>query len=102
MHYQFPSGPRFALIGFGYLLNRKAFPSSALPGFVLATGVMRTLSCGGWVYITSSDDHDAHDFLMILYIVLNLPWMLGNIRLSQGKTRRRRCVLADHNPHLPV
>ncbi|KAN0120924.1 Frag1/DRAM/Sfk1 family domain containing protein [Russula decolorans] len=84
------SGPRFALIGFGYLLNRKAFPSSALPGLVLATGVLRTLCCGGWVYITSSDDHDAHDILMILYIVLNVPWMLGNIRLSQGKMRRHR------------
>lgn len=92
------SGPRFALIGFGYLLNRKAFPSSILPGFILATGVLRTLFCGGWVYITSTDDHDVHDVLMILYIVLNVPWMFGNIRLSQGNTRRQRCALADHSP----
>jgi hypothetical protein len=93
-----PSGPRFALIGFGYLLNRRTFPSSALPGFVLATGVLRTLCCGGWVYITSSDDHDAHDVLMILYIVLNVPWMLGNIRLSQGKMRRHRYALVTVEP----
>jgi hypothetical protein len=79
-------------MGFGYLLNRATFPSSTLPGIVLATGVLRTLSCGGWVYITSSDDHDAHDFLMILYIVLNLPWMFGNIRLSKGKIRRQRYI----------
>jgi hypothetical protein len=93
-----PSGPRFALVGFGYLLSRKTFPSSALPGFVLATGVLRTLCCGGWVYITSSDDHDAHDVLMILYIVLNVPWMLGNIRLSQGKMRRHRYALVTVEP----
>jgi hypothetical protein len=88
----FPLGPRFVLLGIGYLRNRASFPSSALPGFLLATGVLRTLVCGGWVYITSSDHHDVHDVLMILYIVLNLPWMLGNIRLSRGKMCRRRCV----------
>ncbi len=57
-------------------------------------GVLRTLICGGWVYITSSDNHDVHDVLMILYIVLNLPWMFGNIRLSQGQVRSQRYVLA--------
>ncbi|KAI9440116.1 Frag1/DRAM/Sfk1 family-domain-containing protein [Lactarius indigo] len=84
------SGPRFALIAFGYLLNRQAFPLSALPGFLAVVGVLRTLTCGGWVYITSSDDHDVHDVLMILYIVLNLPWMIGNIRLSKGRARSQR------------
>ncbi|KAI9451059.1 Frag1/DRAM/Sfk1 family-domain-containing protein [Lactarius psammicola] len=84
------SGPRFALIAFGYLLNRHTFPSSALPGFLSVVGVLRTLTCGGWVYITSSDDHDVHDVLMILYIALNLPWMFGNIRLSRGQARSQR------------
>ncbi|KAH8977704.1 Frag1/DRAM/Sfk1 family-domain-containing protein [Lactarius hatsudake] len=84
------SGPRFILLAFGYLLNREAFPSSNLPGFLSVVGVLRTLACGGWVYITSSDNHDVHDVLMILYIVLNLPWMYGNIRLSQGRVRRQR------------
>ncbi|KAI0297277.1 Frag1/DRAM/Sfk1 family-domain-containing protein [Multifurca ochricompacta] len=84
------SGPRFALIGFGYLLNRSRFPSSSLPGLLLVTGILRTLTCGGWVYITSSDDHDVHDVLMILYIVLNLPWMLGTIQLSRGNVLRQR------------
>ena len=87
-------GPRFALIAFGYMLNRQTFPSSSLPAVLSVVGVLRTLTCGGWVYITSSDDHDVHDVLMILYIVLNLPWMFGNIRLSQGEARRQRCVLA--------
>jgi hypothetical protein len=90
------TGPRFAVIGFSYLLNRATYPSSTLPGIVLATGVLRTLSCGGWVYITSSDDHDIHDVLMILYIVLNLPWMFGNIRLSKGKIRRQRYLPICH------
>lgn len=85
-------GPRFALIAASYLLNRHAFPASALPAFLSAVGVLRTLTCGGWVYVTSSDDHDVHDVLMILYIVLNLPWMIGNIRLSQGRARSQRCV----------
>lgn len=87
-------GPRFALIAFGYILNRQTFPSSALPAVLSVVGILRTLTCGGWVYITSSDDHDVHDVLMVLYILLNLPWMLGNIRLSQGEARRQRCVLA--------
>lgn len=59
------------------------------------TGIIRTLSCGGWVYITSSDDHDAHDVLMILYILCNVPWMLGNIACTPKEfvsERRRRYV----------
>jgi len=89
------SGPRFALIAFAYMLNRQMFPSSALPAVLSVVGVLRTLTCGGWVYITSSDDHDVHDVLMVLYIVLNIPWMLGNIRLSQGEARRQRIRVAS-------
>lgn len=45
-------------------------------------GLLRTLTCGGWTYITSTDDHDWHDILMISYIVATLPWTLGCIALS--------------------
>jgi len=46
------------------------------------------------VYITSSDDHDVHDFFMILYMVCNLPWMLGGIACtSGGSVKRKRSVL---------
>lgn len=45
-------------------------------------GLLRTLTCGGWTYITSTDDHDWHDILMISYIVCTLPWTLGCIALS--------------------
>ncbi|KAF7975727.1 hypothetical protein HWV62_8699 [Athelia sp. TMB] len=71
------SGPRFALVIIQYYLAQSA--TSILPSLVLASGLVRTLSCGGWVYITSSDDHDVHDVLMITYIVLNIPWMIGTI-----------------------
>ncbi|KAH9943702.1 Frag1/DRAM/Sfk1 family-domain-containing protein [Amylocystis lapponica] len=71
------SGPRFALVYLQYCLHRT--PTSRLPALVALCGVLRTLSCGGWVYITSIDDHDAHDILMISYIVLNIPWMFGTI-----------------------
>ncbi|KFA75825.1 hypothetical protein S40288_01913 [Stachybotrys chartarum IBT 40288] len=74
------SGPRFALVGLWYLLTRK--PNQRLPGFVAFMGVFRTLTCGGWTYITSTDDHDWHDILMISYIVATLPWTTGCIALS--------------------
>ncbi|KAG5995494.1 hypothetical protein E4U52_008222 [Claviceps spartinae] len=74
------SGPRFALVGLFYLLSRK--PGTRLPGFVASMGILRTLTCGGWTYITSTDDHDWHDILMISYIVCTLPWTLGCIALS--------------------
>jgi hypothetical protein len=68
-------------------------PTSSLPVWVFTSGLVRTLLCGGWVYITSSDDHDAHDFLMIAYIVINIPWMLGGIALTPKESivaRRKR------------
>lgn len=79
------SGPRFALVGLWYLLTRK--PGSRLPGAIALTGVFRTLSCGGWTYITSTDDHDWHDILMISYIVATLPWTTGCIALSPANPR---------------
>ncbi|KAF8440284.1 Frag1/DRAM/Sfk1 family-domain-containing protein [Boletus edulis BED1] len=71
------SGPRFALIFLQYFISRTS--RSALPLWIFFVGIVRTLACGGWVYVTSNDDHDAHDVLMILYIVCNVPWMLGGI-----------------------
>ncbi|CAG8702252.1 1805_t:CDS:2, partial [Gigaspora margarita] len=73
------SGPRFMLVFLWYLLITKSRPTGS-PGFakfLLIVGIIRTVSCGGWVYITSSDDHDMHDIAMITYLVCTLPWMLG-------------------------
>lgn len=82
------SGPRFALVLLQYYLRRHS--ASSLPLAVCITGVARTLSCGGWVYVTSNDDHDVHDVLMILYIVCNIPWMFGNIACTPKEHPRRR------------
>ncbi|KAJ3877210.1 Frag1/DRAM/Sfk1 family-domain-containing protein [Lentinula edodes] len=90
------SGPRIALVSLLYFLQRSN--ESSLPAIVFVSGIIRTLSCGGWVYITSSDDHDAHDIFMITYIVLNLPWMIGGIYSTTIKcpsVRRKRSVIAS-------
>ncbi|KAK0235644.1 Frag1/DRAM/Sfk1 family-domain-containing protein [Armillaria nabsnona] len=82
------SGPRFGLVAAQYLLHRS--PQSTLPVLVFISGLVRTLSCGGWVYITSSDDHDVHDFFMITYMVCNIPWMLGGIACTPQQSTRIR------------
>ncbi|ETS84704.1 hypothetical protein PFICI_02729 [Pestalotiopsis fici W106-1] len=74
------SGPRFALVGLWYLLTAK--PGKTLPKFVGSMGLLRTLTCGGWTYITSTDDHDWHDIFMISYLVITIPWTFGCIALS--------------------
>ncbi|KAF7876398.1 hypothetical protein EAF04_001490 [Stromatinia cepivora] len=79
------SGPRFALVGLWYLLTAR--PNSTLPKFVAFAGVFRTLTCGGWTYVTSTDDHDWHDIFMISYLVATLPWTLGCLALSPDNAR---------------
>lgn len=74
------SGPRFALVGLWYLLTRR--PRANLPKVLAAIGLFRTMMCGGWTYVTSTDDHDWHDIFMIAYLVATLPWTLGCIVLS--------------------
>jgi hypothetical protein len=75
--YSHSKGPRLGLVTLQYYLERS--PASFLPTAVFIFGIIRTLACGGWVYITSIDDHDMHDFFMITYMVCNIPWMLGGI-----------------------
>ncbi|KAJ2911915.1 hypothetical protein MD484_g8496, partial [Candolleomyces efflorescens] len=81
------AAPRFVILFLTYQL----YGSTSL--FVF--GVLRTLSCGGWVYITSNDSGLMHDVLMIGYIVLNIPWMAGNTLMSKGRgVRRGRTAVA--------
>ncbi|KAI9798577.1 MAG: hypothetical protein M1833_004714 [Piccolia ochrophora] len=82
------SGPRFVLVFLWYILTAR--PQSNLPKFVAATGLFRTLTCGGWTYITSTDDHDWHDVFMISYLVATLPWTLGCLALSPPNPRAIR------------
>ncbi|RPA84753.1 calcofluor white hypersensitive protein precursor [Ascobolus immersus RN42] len=94
------SGPRFILVGLWYLLTAKltaARPGSFAPKFVGVVGLLRTFLCGGWVYITSTDDHDFHDIFMISYLVCTLPWTLGCLALSPPNRQaiKYRKVLAS-------
>jgi len=79
------SGPRFALVTLWYLLTAR--PNATLPKFVFFMGIFRTLTCGGWTYVTSTDDHDWHDIFMISYLVATLPWTLGCLALSPNNAR---------------
>ncbi|KAK5630365.1 hypothetical protein RRF57_006080 [Xylaria bambusicola] len=74
------SGPRFALVALWYLLTAR--PGNNLPKLVAAMGLFRTLTCGGWTYVTSTDDHDWHDIFMISYLVATIPWTAGCLILS--------------------
>jgi hypothetical protein len=79
------SGPRFLLVFLWYVLSAR--PNYTLPKIVAAVGVFRTLTCGGWTYVTSTDDHDWHDIFMISYLVATLPWTLGCLALSPNNRR---------------
>lgn len=79
------SGPRFALVFLWYILTNR--PNSVLPKIVAGTGLFRTITCGGWTYITSSDDHGWHDIFMVSYVIATLPWTLGCLALSPQNAR---------------
>ncbi|KAJ5735207.1 uncharacterized protein N7483_000332 [Penicillium malachiteum] len=79
------SGPRFLLVFLWYVLTAR--PNSTLPKLVAGVGIFRTLTCGGWTYVTSTDDHDWHDIFMISYLVATLPWTLGCLALSPNNRR---------------
>lgn len=88
------SGPRFLLLLFNFIRLYKK--NSVVPYVGLVSGVIRTFTCGGWVYITSTDDHDWHDIFMIAYIVLTIPWTVCITKLSTkgSKVRRGRASTA--------
>ncbi|KAF9036160.1 Frag1/DRAM/Sfk1 family-domain-containing protein [Panaeolus papilionaceus] len=89
------AGPRFALVFLQYYIHHSYAPTAST--WVFLSGLVRTLSCGGWVFITSSDDHGVHDFMMILYMVCNIPWMLlGIVATPSTRTsvRRQRQLIA--------
>jgi hypothetical protein len=96
------SGPRFTLVFLQYYLQRQASRSS-WPFVLLIVGVVRSLSCGGWVYVTSTDHHDAHDALMLSYIICNVFWMFGSIYYTPSvrlATKQRRFVGQLQSQHL--
>jgi len=74
------SGPRFTLVAMWYLMSARK--GGTLPKWIAGVGVFRTLTCGGWTYVTSTDDHDWHDIFMISYLLATVPWTVGCISLS--------------------
>ncbi|KAI1000473.1 hypothetical protein K3495_g7722 [Podosphaera aphanis] len=82
------AGPRFILVALWYLLTAR--PKAFLPKFVAFMGAFRSLTCGGWTYVTSTDDHGWHDVFMISYLVATLPWTLGCISLTSNNPRALR------------
>jgi hypothetical protein len=72
-----------------YLLITKSSrtASKGFGKFLLTVGLIRTVACGGWVYITSSDDHDTHDIAMILYLLCTLPWQVGVWKTTPRSSR---------------
>ncbi|MCJ1341775.1 hypothetical protein MMC09_007072 [Bachmanniomyces sp. S44760] len=88
------SGPRFLLVFLWYVLTAR--PGSSLPKFVAYVGLFRTVTCGGWTYVTSTDNHNWHDIFMISYLIATLPWTLGCLALSPNNPKalkyRRICA----------
>nr|WOG36127.1 uncharacterized protein [Candida metapsilosis] len=82
------AGPRFLLLAFNFLSLYRA--NSSLPYIALFSGLLRTITAGGWMYITSTDDHDAHDVFMISYIVLTIPWDMCTTLLSPKGSFQRK------------
>ncbi|MCJ1366922.1 hypothetical protein MMC16_006053 [Acarospora aff. strigata] len=80
------SGPRFALVFLWYILTAR--PNSTLPKFVAGVGFFRTITCGGWTYITSTDDHNSHDVFMVSYLVATVPWTIGCLALSPERNAK--------------
>lgn len=73
----------------------------AAPWTLALVGVLRTVSCGGWVYITSSDDHDVHDVAMGMYIALTIPWMATCIAfLPDGNSNTTPTAQTSDQPHI--
>ena len=82
------AGPRFALLALNFITLYRQ--SSYLPYVGLIAGLLRTFTAGGWMYITSTDDHDAHDVFMISYMVLTIPWTVCTTLLSPRHSFQRK------------
>lgn len=80
-----------------YLLILRNVPTSGSDNFakfLFTNDVIRTVACGGWVYVTSSDDHGIHDFAMVIYLLCTVPHVIGTIKSAPQnpcaqKLRRR-------------
>ncbi|KAF9117015.1 hypothetical protein BGX30_005741, partial [Mortierella sp. GBA39] len=87
------SGPRLMLCYLWYLLILRNVPTSgsdSFAKFLFTNDVIRTVACGGWVYVTSSDDHGIHDFAMVIYLLCTVPHVIGTIKSAPQNPRAER------------
>ncbi|KAI8967547.1 Frag1/DRAM/Sfk1 family-domain-containing protein [Mycotypha africana] len=80
------SGPRFALLLLWFFYSTYS-AKTVTKGYglvLLIVGIIRTVACGGFVYITSTDDHLTHDIMMILYLLCTVPWQVGVLYATEN------------------
>ncbi|KAI1295223.1 hypothetical protein EDD11_007943 [Mortierella claussenii] len=86
------SGPRLMLCFLWYLLTVRNVPAHGSKGFakfLFINDVIRTVACGGWVYVTSSDDHDIHDIAMMVYLLCTVPHVVGTMKTAPQNPNSR-------------
>lgn len=69
------AGFRLAMIGLCGALASYSYGRPIGGVLLAATGVLRTFSCGGWIFVTSTDHSLVHDVMMGVYIGLTPIWM---------------------------
>ena len=84
------SFPRFLVI----LLNFIKYKESNLVYLYTCINLLRTLCCGGWTYVTSTDNGFTHDCFMLLYIIFNFIYLsIGTQLTNNGKLKKFRLCL---------
>jgi len=79
----FATGARGALMGLNYLVLKPAGQAGTLrEKTIFGIGLFRLCAATLFIFITSTDDHDAHDVGMISYLVSTLLYMIGTAGLS--------------------
>lgn len=91
------AGPRFVLVFLWYICTTISTRtcSKRAGKILLSVGLIRTIACAGWVFITSTDDHSVHDIAMVIYLICTLPWQLGVLYTAPSKATalKRRKIL---------
>lgn len=64
----------------------KGFESLSIVGFI------RTVFCGTFIYVTSSDHHDVHDIGMIGYIILTIPYYILNYKANKASFKLKKIM----------
>ncbi|KAF9579831.1 hypothetical protein BGW38_003748 [Lunasporangiospora selenospora] len=87
------AGPRLVLCYLWYLLIVRNVPpqgSLRFAKFLLTNDIIRTVACGGWVFVTSTDDHDIHDVAMMIYLFCTVPHVIGTIKSAPQNRRAQK------------